>query len=449
MNITLPHDWQPRIYQRKLWSYMQGAEEGKRAVCVWHRRAGKDLTALNLCAYKAFQRVGTYWHVLPTYQQGRKIVWFGATREGRRFLDFIPKQLIRSKNNTEMRIELKNNSLYQVVGTDNIDALVGTNPVGVVFSEYSLQNPAAWNYIRPILAENGGWAVFIYTPRGKNHGHNLWKMAEKNHKWFGERLVAGNSGTKREDGSPVVSDEIIQDERDAGMAEELIRQEFFVDFEAPIVGAYYANQMSRALADGHITKVPHEPKLPVDTYWDIGVGDSTAIWFVQSFRGEHRIIDYYEKSGEGLPYFAKLIKGQLDGYNRMAEYTYKTHFAPHDIEVREWAAGGKSRVETAREMGIRFRTVPIHRVEDGIEAVRNVLPTCWFDEENCDQGIQALRSYTKEWDEKRKMFRANPKHDWSSHGADSFRIFGMAYKRSNYSGVEKRPTVAKDDFSYV
>src|SRR5688572_15313537 len=172
--ILLPHRWSPRSYQRKLWGYMQGPAEGKRAVAVWHRRAGKDLLGINVVSTKIPERVGTYWHLLPTYKQGRAIVWNGFTRDGRSFLDHFHPDLVSAKNSTEMRMTFFNGANYQVVGTDDINSLVGTNPIGCIFSEYSLHDPGAWEYLRPILKENGGWALFIYTARGRNHGYTLF-----------------------------------------------------------------------------------------------------------------------------------------------------------------------------------------------------------------------------------------------------------------------------------
>lgn len=430
------------------WKYFQGPDEGKRSVQVWHRRAGKDLFAINLCQVKLVERVGLYWHMLPTYKQGRAIVWNGATRDGRPFLDHFHPDLIESKNSTEMTMRFKNGSIYQVVGTDNPDSLVGTNPVGVVLSEFSLHDPAAWDYIRPILAENGGWALFIYTARGKNHGYHMVTMARKNPKWHCEVLVAGNGGTKRDDGTPVISDAVIQDERDSGMEEEMVQQEFYCSFEAPMIGAYYGKQMLRAEKDKRITEVPYEPRLPVNTYWDLGATDSTAIWFIQDGPGgQYRVIDYYENSGEGLPHYARVLRGQVDDGAHRADYVYGRHYAPTDIEVQELGTG-KTRIETAKSLGIRFHIVRQHEVEDGIEAVRNVIGQCWFDEKRCEKGINALRSYRKEFDEKNKCFKNHPLHDWSSHGSDSFRYFAMG--RRDKARTSKRPQDrAIDEHDYL
>lgn len=451
--ITLPFDYEPRSYQLPVWRYMEGHDEGKRAACEWHRRAGKDLFAINLICTKAMERVGTYWHMLPTYKQGRNIVWNGFTKEGRTFLSYIPDELIANKNSTEMRITFKNGSIYQVVGTDNVNSLVGTNPVGVVMSEYSLHDPSAWDYIRPILAENGGWALFIYTLRGKNHGYQIGQMAKANPKWFYEKLVAGDNGTKRPDGTPVISDAIIEDERKAGMPEELILQEFFCSADAPLVGAYYSQQMQwldkQYLKDvvgkdgGKVSarfgNIPYDPHLPVDTAWDIGYDDSTTIWFSQTYGNEERFIDYYENSGESLAHYIK--------YLNSLPYSYGYHLAPHDIAVHEFTTG-TTRIEAARALGLKFKTVPKHLVEDGIEAVRGFLPRCWFDAEKCARGIAALREYRKDFNDELKVFRSTPLHNWASHGADAFRI--KAWGNKDRSKRDKPPArFAADNYDYL
>jgi hypothetical protein len=407
--INIPHDWKPRPYQEPLWHYLENG--GKRAVAVWHRRAGKDLLSINWTLSSMMQRRGLYWHLFPTYQQGRKIVWDGFTRDGRGFLDHFPPELVANKNNTAMRVELKTGSIYQVVGTDNCDSLVGANPVGVVFSEYSLQDPKAWDLIRPILAENDGWALFIYTARGRNHGYDLLNMAKGNAKWFCEVLPV--------DKTNAIPLSVVEDERKSGMPEELIQQEYFCSFDAPLVGAYYGDGMARALQDKRITNVPWEPKLRVHTAWDLGVGDSTAIWFFQVYQHEIRIIDFYENNGEGLPHYIKVLSQK--------DYIYDRHYAPHDIEVRELTSG-KARIDVARSLGIRFTVVKQHCVEDGIESVRNLLPRCWFNYDRCERGVEALRQYRKDFDEKKRVFRDKPMHDWSSHAADAFRYLAWGLR---------------------
>ena len=372
MKLRVPVDWRPRPYQLPLWKFLE--DGGKRAVCVWHRRAGKDLCSINWAVVSALQRPGLYWHLFPTYNQGRKIAWDGMTKDGRAFLNHFPEELVEGKNNTEMRLTLKNGSIFQVVGTDNVDRLIGANPVGVIFSEYSVQDPRAWDYIRPILAENDGWALFIFTARGRNHGYDLLNIAKRNETWFQQVLSVEDTRA--------IPMSAVDEERAAGMPEEMIEQEFFCSFDAPLVGAYYGNAMARLLADKHITKVPYEPLLDVHTSWDLGVGDSTVILFFQLQGNEIRIIDYYENQGEGLAHYIKVL--------REKEYVYGDHYAPHDIQVRDFSTG-RSRLEIARELGGRFRVAANLRIDDGIEAVRSILPRCYFDEDKCSHLIEALR----------------------------------------------------------
>jgi len=443
MEIEIPYNWSPRSYQLDAWKYYENG--GRRAVEVWHRRAGKDLFAINLIVKAMIQRPGLYWHLLPTYRQGRKIVWNGFTKDGRKFLDHFPKDLIASKNDTEMRIILKNGAIYQVVGTDDTDSLVGTNPFGCVFSEYSLQDPGAWDLVRPILAENDGWALFIYTPRGNNHGKRLHEMAKKNPKWHHAVLKAGSGpeSTKRDDDTPVISDEVIQDEREAGMSEELIDQEFYCSFDSPVVGAYYGKQMLEMLQGipKRITNVPYEPKIPVHTAWDLGMNDSTSIIFFQQINAEVRIMDYLEDNGEGLQYYIK----EMDKKN----YVYGDHFAPHDINVKEFTAGGKSRLEVARALGVRFKMVQRHEIEDGIQAVRDILPRVWIDETKCERLIDALCNYKKKWNDDMKTYSNTPDHDWSSHACDAMRYLAWGFRTQKKYTKAPQDKAISDDYNIM
>lgn len=443
MEIELPYKWKPRAYQMDAWRHFFPSAINKRAVVIGHRRWGKDLFGINLCGVKSQERVGTYWHVLPTYRQGRNIVWNGCDFEGRAFLDYLHPALIDDKHTNDMRVKFKNGSFYQVVGSDDFDRLVGTNPVGVVMSEYALQDPRAWDYLSPILRENKGWAIFITTFRGKNHAWRLARAAERLSKedkdWF--YLNQTVNDTKREDGTPVVSPEDVEKDRKAGRPEPIIQQEYFNNADAPLLGAYYASEMAKVLADGRIGNVPYAPELPVDTHWDLGMKDSTCITFTQQHGLEIRVIDFYDNSGEGLAHYKRVLQEK--------GYTYRFHHAPHDISVREMTLG-KSRWEVARSLGIQFKITPKHSVMDGIERVRNVLHRCWFDEKKCARLIEALRSYRKEEaptklgytgdDELAPRFKDMPLHDWASDPADSFRIMAWSVKDSasgNYSWPEQ------------
>ena len=415
--IEVPVDWDPRDYQLPTWKFLERG--GKRAVAIWHRRAGKDATSLNFTVVQAVTQPGLYWHLLPTYNQGRKIVWDGRTKEGKPFLDAWPKELITGINSTEMKIELSNGSIWQVVGTDNVDRLVGANPRGCVFSEYSLQDPRAWDYIRPILAENGGWAIFIYTPRGRNHGYDLYEMARKNPNWHCELLTVDDTG--------VVSPEVIEEERAAGMPEEMIQQEFFCSFDAGLVGSYYSSQMAQLLKENRFREVPYDPSLEVHTAWDIGMRDSVAIGFVQVYDNEIRMIDYYENSGEGMLHYIKVLRDK--------PYLYGKHYGPHDLKVREFTTG-KSREEVARSFGLKFEIVQKLSIEDGIEATRNMLPMTYWDEVKTRRWYEALRQYKKKWDERAKCFSNQPDHDWTSHPADMTRILAVGLNTKRKKKIE-------------
>lgn len=420
IDITLPFNYKPRDYQVPVLKALDGGTN--RAVWIVHRRGGKDKTAINLVSKKMFERVGGYYYFFPTYNQGRKILWNGIDRDGFRFLDHIPKELRTRTDNTEMLIETINGSIFQVIGTDNIDRVVGTNPVGCVFSEYALQDPKAWGLIRPILAENGGWALFVYTPRGDNHGKTLVQNAKKWPGWFVEILTAKDTNVFNNDQLDRERLEIIAEYGEAE-GQALFDQEYMCSFDAPVLGSYYGAQMQKAEVEGRITRVPHEPSLPVHTFWDLGVGDATAIGFFQIVGAENRVIDYYEAEGEGLPHYVSVLQEKREklGYN------YGEHYAPHDIQVRELSSG-KSRYETAQKLGISFSIVPNLPVDDGIDAARSLLNTTWFDSEKCEYLISALKNYHKEFDDKRKQYKSKPYHDWSSHAADMFRYRAVGYR---------------------
>jgi phage terminase large subunit len=407
----------PRGYQLPV---LCALDSGKKRACViWHRRSGKDKTCINLFAKKMIEKKGNYYYFFPTYSQGKKIFWEGIGSDGFSFLDHFPDELFQ-KNHSELKITAYNGSTLRIVGTDNYNTIVGPNPVGCVFSEFALQDPRAWDYVRPILAENEGWAVFEYTPRGANHGKAMYEMAVNNPDWFVQVLTVND--TKRDDGSPVITAAAIQAERDAGMDEETIQQEFYCSFSGAMSGSYYGKLIKSAEDDApsRIANVPHESLAVVHTWWDLGISDSTVIWFTQHIGKEIRVIDYYEAHGEGLAHYAKVLQGK--------NYVYGTHNAPHDIEVREMGTG-KSRKEVAEALGISFQRVPMLSIADGISAVRSILPKCWFDKTKCKVGIEALKNYRREYDDKKKIFKDNPLHDWASHPADGFRMLGVGYQQ--------------------
>jgi hypothetical protein len=353
------------------------------------------------------------------------------TKEGHKFLDAFPKKFTRTSSNAEMRREFINGSVFQVMGADQPDKFVGANPVGVVFSEWALMNPYVWKLTLPILIENDGWAVFITTPRGENHAYDKLMEAQNAPSWYWSKLTAADCRV-------LTKDQLITAQEEFG-DEALFQQEMFTNFSIPLEGAYYASQMKQLQRKGQITRVAWEPKLPVHTAWDIGIDDETTIWFYQTYRNEIRIIDYHHETGEGLLHYVKLLHKK--------EYMYGNHYFPHDIEVRELTTG-KSRKDALREAGIKIRVVRKLSIEDGIEAARNLLPRCWFDEENCKDGINALKSYRKEKDEINNTFKARPVHDWSSHGADAFRYLAVSH-RDQRRPEDKRQVKANSDFDVL
>jgi phage terminase large subunit len=432
--ITIPNNWSPRGYQLEPLTYL--SDGGKRVALIWHRRSGKDSMALNWTAIAAHQKIGTYWHLLPTAKQARKVIWEAINPDsGMRLIDQVFPKEIRKEGNEgkredEMLLRLGCGSNWQLAGSDNYNALVGSNVLGVVFSEWSLCDPRAWDYIRPILAENGGWAIFIYTPRGKNHGYDMYKMAADNPDWFCS--IKTINDTKRSDGTPVISPVILDEERRAGMAPELIEQEYFCSFEAPLVGAYYATQMAEMLSEGRIKSVPYDRGLPVETWWDLGMDDATTIGFVQRLKNEIRCIDYYENSGEDLAHYVNVVQKK--------KYNYGNHWFPHDVKVRELGTG-KSREEVLKNLGMKVNLAPNMSLMEGIEATRRMLPQVWMDKVKCDRWIEALRSYRKEYDEVREVYQMRPVHDWASHAADMTRYGALSRGPRERAGPSLQPKI--------
>ncbi len=411
--LRIPYKYKPRDYQLPLLKAMDSGT--KRAICIWHRRAGKDKTLINLIAKKIFERKGVYYYFFPTYTQARKILWDGIDKDGFALLNHFPKKLIKKKNDQEMKLIFKNGSIFQCLGTENPHAIRGTNPIGCIFSEYAYQNPQIWEIISPILLENNGWAVFNTTPNGKNHAYRLYKMAKKNPDWFAEKLTIENTG--------VITKKMLEKEQKEGLDQDFIQRDYFCSFEGSTKGSYYSKELKKAF----IGKIKAEKEIPVDTWWDLGMSDSTAIIFTQNIGKKIYIIDYLEASGEGLEFYINEL--------RKKPYKYGFHYAPHDIKVRELGSG-KSRIEIARNLGINFQIIKNIPLIDGINAVRKILPFCAFDEKKCARLLDALDNYKKAFNEKTKEFQSYPLHDWSSHGADAFRYLAVGHKEKE--GINKR-----------
>ena len=418
--ITIPYNFTPRDYQKDTYNAL--SKGYNRGFVIWHRRAGKDKTFINILAREAFKRVGTYFYILPYYKQARLIIWEGMDSDGFRFIDHFPEKLVKRRENQQMVLELINGSIIRMVGSDNIDSIVGANPVGVIFSEFPLHKPAAWNYLRPILLENKGWALFNGTPRGRGTAWKMYNYAKMNKKWFSEFLTVED--TRKGTGERVITDEDIEAERQSGMPEELIQQEYYCSFDAGLVGSIVGDLMDTASKEGRITNVPWEPNLKVSTAWDIGFDDTNVIWFIQFAGREIRLIDCYYANRKAAPHYVNVV-------NRKP-YTYEEHFFPHDVEVHEYSTG-TTRRETFENLGLQnIITVPKtgladkYGLSEGHHAMRQILPKCWFDRNKCADGIEGLKSYRRDWDEKKEKFSDSPVRDWSKHFADGFRQLACA-----------------------
>ncbi len=405
---------------------------GKRAVWVVHRRGGKDLTGAHQLCKMAHERKGVYWHVFPTFEQGRKAIWEGFRSDGERIIENVfPKEIVARKNENEMKIELKCGSLYRIIGSDKIE-VVGAGPAGVLFSEYSIAKPKAWDLIAPMLRENNGWASFVYTPRGNNHGKKLYDMARKNPDWFCELQTLYDTQAY----DPYTT---IKDERAAGRPESLIRQEYLCDWTAANVGSVWGEQMEALEKKLALVEFAH-PNDGVFTTWDMGISDAMAIWFWRI--NEHRapdLIDHYEATGKPLSHFFDEIEAK--------PYRYVKHWVPHDARARTYQTG----VSTVEMFCERFgrpqvAVVPGLSFEDGIQAARWLLQQPIRFHPRCGEGIEALKSYHYEWDEDFKVFSNKPAHDWASNSADAFRYVACVVRATEQI---TRPAAVTDHGPYA
>lgn len=415
--VRLPNGWAPRSYQLPLWSYLENG--GKRADVAAHRRWGKDDVSLHWEAIAAHQRVGTYWHMLPEAAQAKKAIWEAVNpHTGKRRIDeAFPKELRETVRNDEMFIRFKNGSSWQVVGSDNYNSLVGSPPIGVVFSEWSLAKPDAWTYMRPILAENDGWAIFIWTPRGRNHATRAFEARELDPTWFTQRSPATETGVFTKAQLDKEKAELISEIGSEEEGDAKFRQEYLVDFDAAVPGSYYGPMIGKAREEGRVGSFPYDPALLVKTAWDIGVDDYTAVWFFQENGKQVRAIDYFETSGEGPE--------SVKAFMQTKPYKYGFHYLPHDVMVREWGAGAKTRYQTLLELGIKpIRVGAAMDPAERINASRRLLPIVSFDAVACAVGLDRLRNYRKRWNASLSAY-TGPLHDENSHGADAFGEFAV------------------------
>ena len=418
LKVTIPY--KPRPLQRRFHD-----ERTRFCVLLCHRRFGKTVAAVNDIIRQALRSPRDDWraaYAAPYFSQAKSVAWDYL----KKFSSPIPGV---QYNETELRCDFPNGARIRLFGTDNAQALRGMYLDDLVLDEPADMGRTVWTQVlRPMLADRQGRALFCGTPQGTdNLLYDVWEQAgaDQSGLWSRFRFPASETGY------------LPQAELEAArqsMDEAEYAQEFECSFAAAVRGAYYAPLVDAAEREGRIAALPVAPELPVHTAWDLGMDDATAIWFFQvEPSGTWRFVDYYEASGEGLAHYAKVLQDK--------GYLYGTHIAPHDIRVRELGTG-KSRLELACELGIRFSIAPQLQVSDGIDAVRHKLPRCWFDSTRCADGIRALRTYRKEWREKNNVYADRPRHDWTSHCADAMRYAVTGFRDS----TSPAPSRARTDY---
>lgn len=377
---------------------------------VAHRRAGKTVAAINDLIRRAITgsgKMSQYAYIAPFRSQAKSVAWD--------YLKYYAQPITKSVNESELMVDLLNGSRIRLFGADNSDAMRGLGFNGVYLDEYGDFKPSVWgNVIRPTLSSTLGWAVFGGTPKGKNQFHDIYRVSQATPDWFLLRLPATASKILPDSELRAAKDQLSQDQYD---------QEYECSFEAAILGAFFGVEMRQLDADGRIQELKFDADAPVFTAWDLGYRDDTAIWWYQVVRGEIHVMDYYAVSGASIEEIANVVNSK--------GYRYTKHFLPHDARAKTLASGGKSIVEQlANHLGGmgKLAIVPDIGVQDGIQAVRMILPKCYFDP-ICDEGLEALRQYQREYDEDKKTFRQTPRHDWCSHPADAFRMLAVAYRQ--------------------
>lgn len=414
-------------------------------VVVCHRRFGKTHLAVNEAIDRALRCEldnPQYAYIAPTYSQAKRIVWDIL----KSYLKDIPGVTV---NEAELRIDIprpnrKDKVRFLLLGAENFDSIRGIYLDGVIFDEYAEMDPQIWSMVvRPALSDRVGWAIFIGTPKGQNHFYRLIQAYGDSPDWFIKIYKASETG--------VLPTAELEAARQV-MSDEEYDQEYECSFAAALVGSYYGKQIEKLEKEGKITAVPYERGLPVYTYWDLGISDTMSIWFAQRIGGQIRWIDYHEESGKDIPHYAKVLKEK--------GYLYEEHVLPHDAKVRS-LNDGKTREHTLRDLcpGVRVRVLAKQPVGDGINAVRMMLAKSVFDKARCNmpwgkdqfRGLESLRNYQKIWDAKNSIFQDNPKHDWASHGADSFRTAAMAMREAEVTTEDKKkyPRHSQREFSVV
>jgi len=412
MTVVKLDKFVPRPHQRGIFKAME--QDGyRKAILTWSRRNGKDVTAFNLMIRMAFKKVGSYAYFLPTFTQARRVIWESILDDGTKFLDFIPKELIKRKREQNMSIELINGSEIFLGGSDSYDRLVGINLAGIVYSEAALMQEEAITYLKPIIASNGGWVLFISTPRSHNFYYDLWNIAKENpNEWYWDLKTAKDTGN-------VSLQEIEEDIERGEISRDKANQEYFCDFSSGSHGAYYDQYLQQLRVKDQIgSHVVWDITKPVYTAWDLGVSDLTVILFYQIHGRAVHIIEEYSNNSEGLDHYTREIQSRRD-------YRYSAHFAPHDISVRDFTSKATTRLDIARRLGVKFNVLAKASVSDGIESVRVLFPRL-FIHSSCKGLIKALENYRRIYNNSTKRYEDKPFHDLHSNFCDAIRYLAQS-----------------------
>jgi hypothetical protein len=387
------------------------------AVIVAHRRCGKTVACINELIYRALtenKENGRYFYLAPYLSQSKSIAWDYLVR--------YAQPVLAKANQSELWVELINGSRIRLFGADNENSLRGNYCDGIILDEYADIRPSVWGQIiRPLLADRNGmgghktWAVFIGTPKGHNGFYDVYHSATQDPDWYVKVLRASQTGL-------LAKSEL--DDAAKMMTQDQYLQEFECDFESAILGAYYGKEMRQLTDQSRITNIEYDPMFPVHTAWDLGYSDDTAIWWFQVVHGEIRMLDYHSSNGQPVAFYSGIIQSR----EKERGYVYGTHYLPHDARAKTLASNRSIIEQLSDKIALKsMKIVPMLSLQDGIQATRLALTRAWFDH-RCEDGIECLRQYQREYDEDKKVFRDKPRHDWTSHGADAFRMLSIAWK---------------------
>ena len=437
MHIELPaHGWEPRPQQLRAWNALSRGV--RTAVLAWHRRMGKDEIALHNCAIKAMQRVGTYWHMLPVQEQARGALWTAVNpKTGRvRWKDAFPEEIIEHVDNQSMRITFKNNSTWQLLGSNNYDTLVGASPVGITMSEAALADPTAFGYFRPILLENNGWSLHISSVRGRNHFKALFDSVKNDPDGFAELLSAEHTGIF----TPLqlaAERKFYIDQYGSAFGNAMFEQEYLSSWDAAIIGAVWGDELKALRLDGRAAPFAYDPRFPVYTSWDIGVGDPTYCLFWQIIGNRPRLIDWYSSTDSGVDHYVEILSKK--------PYYYAKHIGPHDI-INRGGGSANSWFELGRKLGLNFERMPKTDKGDSIAAGSFLIRQMEVNTsgeaveeatDDCEFILSALTQFRFKFDLVTKVMSKTPVHDWTSHPSDALMTFALWF--TEQSGIVGRP----------